>query len=869
MTLPSTFLLAASALGAFFLPLLSQASVPPRQPGAAELERAVERLGVVGNVLYIAAHPDDENTRLLAYLANEKLVRTTYLSLTRGDGGQNLIGPEQGSLLGLIRTQELLAARRIDGAEQMFTRARDFGYSKTPEETLRIWNKDEVLADMVWAIRRFKPDLIITRFPTGGVETHGHHLSSAILAGEAFQAAADPNFHPEQVKLVGTWKAKRLLWNAWSPNRLAPGVRPGAGEVPPGELRMDIGVYNPYLGVSYGELAADSRSMHKSQGFGVPRSRGPQMEGFQPLAGEAAQRSIFDGLDLTWGRVPGAVHLAELLRRARAEFKTGTPASVVPILVEAHAELERLADNPWKEAKLREIEAVIAGCAGLFTEVSAADSSVVPGQQLTVTASALNRVGPAMKLREIRLLGGAGGAVASNGLVGAGHGQGQGQGQGITVAVDRALAPGEPFQVEQMVTVPAKMEYSNPYWLAEAPEPGMFRVRDPMLIGLPENPPALSAEFVLEIGKLTLRVTRPVIYKWTDPVAGERYRAVEVTPAVMLNPGAPVLMFPGGEGAQGRELRVLLKAGMAGVQGTLRLELPAGWRAEPAAQPFALKDKGAEEEFRFRIQAPTLVAGAAPIEGVARAVAEVEGQRIDRGVVRIEYPHIPIQTLFPPAEVRLVRFDLKKQKTHIGYVAGAGDDVAQSLRQVGYEVTLLDNAALADKPLDRYEAVVMGVRAYNTNRRLPYLRKKLMDYVAAGGTLLVQYNTTERGDKKGPDIGPYPFSISHDRVTDETAEVALEMPQHPVLHAPNAITAADFRGWVQERGLYFADSWDTHYETPLSMHDPGETPKKGNLLIARHGKGAFIYTGLSFFRQLPAGVPGAYRLFANLIAYGK
>ncbi|HJZ83963.1 MAG TPA: PIG-L family deacetylase [Polyangia bacterium] len=803
---------------------------PPRQMNAGELERAIERLGVVGNVLYIAAHPDDENTRLLAYLVGDKLLHAAYLSVTRGDGGQNLIGSEQGPLLGLIRTQELLAARRIDGADQFFTRARDFGYSKTPDETLAIWGRDEVLADMVWVIRRYQPDLIVSRFPSKGFDTHGHHTASALLAEAAFRAAADPHFRPDQLAHAAPWQARRLLWNKFLWNS-----KPG--EDLSAYLKMDIGGYNPWLGLSYGEIAARSRSMHKSQGFGAAPSRGINLEYFQVLAGEPARHSIFEGLDLTWARVRGSDKLANLLRRARSDFRPDRPEAVIPVLLEARTELAALPSNPWKEQKRRELDDVLASCAGLWLEAAAADASAVPGRPLGLALTALNRSGAHLSLDEVRLP------------------------DGSRVAVKKPLPTGEPVQIERPLAVPQSTPYSNPYWLGERPEAGVYTVRDPLMIGLPESAPALEAQFVVSFGEQKLVLARPLIFKWTDPVAGERQRAVEIVPEVLINTERAVLMFPD---RSARTLRVTLKASVDGAAGTLKPALPTGFKADPPSQSFRIDKAGQEHPVTFRLQPP-----AGHTSGTLRLVAEVGGKALSRGIVHIDHAHIPLQTVLPEAEVKLVRFDLAKAHTRIGYVPGPGDEVAGALSQVGYQVTMLDEEALASQPLGRFDAIVIGVRAFNTNRRLPLLHQKLMDYVAAGGTMVVQYNTNNRIGQAPPDIGPYPFEISQDRVTDENAAVGFALAEHALLRTPNRITAADFQGWVQERGLYFAGTWDPHYQTPLAMNDPGEPARKGSLLVARHGKGAFIYSGLAFFRQLPAGVPGAYRLLANLIAYGR
>src|SRR5712692_1839039 len=807
-----------------------------RQPDAAKILQDLERLSVVGNVLYVAAHPDDENTRLLAYLGNEKHLRAAYLSVTRGDGGQNLIGAEQGPLLGLIRTQELLAARTIDGAEQFFTRARDFGYSKTPKETLEIWGKDEVLADMVWVIRRFKPDVIITRFPVEEGETHGHHTASTMLAVEAFHAAADPTFHPEQLKHVSVWQAKRVVWNRFFFN--------GPPKEPEAEgFKLDVGVYNPLLGTSYPEMAAQSRSMHKSQGFGVSATRGPALEYFRNLEGARTSQGLFEGVDLTWARVPGSKKLSDLLVRVRQQYQVESPHSIIPVLLEARAELQAMPDHPWKQSKDQELVDLILSCAGVWAEAYAADFAIAPGGEIKVTASAINRSPTAIELREVQFV------------------------PGPKVEVHHSLPLNQPQLVEKTFSVPVSAELSNPYWLSQPPERGKYPAPDPTLIGLPEQPAPIRVEFLFSFGPRTLRITRPVAYKWTDPVAGERYRPVEIVPPVMINPSSSVLMFPD---RKPKDLRVLLKAGMADATGVLRSELSGGWTAEPAELPFTLKKKGDEQELQIRLHPPangSLSRSDSSISSL-RLVAENQGRKVSKGFRQIEYPHIPIQTLFPESTVKLVRLDLKKNKSKIAYIAGAGDEVPEALRQVGYEVTVLDDATLRTQPLAPFEAIVVGVRAYNVNERMPFYHRKLMKYVSDGGTMVVQYNTNNWISRIPVEIGPYPFQISRDRVTDEDAPATFEAPHHPLLLRPNKLTEMDFAGWVQERGLYFASKWDERYQTVLSMHDPNEPPKRGGLLAVRYGKGAFVYTGLAFFRQLPAGVPGAYRLFANLIAYG-
>lgn len=798
--------------------------------------RAIERLSVVGSVLYVAAHPDDENTRLLVWLEQGQKVRAGYLSLTRGEGGQNLIGPEQAPMLGVIRTQELLAARGVDGALQLFGRERDFGYSKSADETLRIWGHDEALADVVWAIRRFRPDVIVTRFSPDDHDTHGHHTASAMLAVEAFAAAADPARFPDHQKLVQPWQAKRVVWNrgVWrdtKPEELA------------GFTPVDVGGYDPVLGVSWGEVAARARSMHKSQGFGASPQRGPAMEYFKVLAGEPMQSSPFDGVDLGWSRVRGSERLRELLGRARAELRVDDPAASITTLLEARDALERLPDNPFKELKLAEIDRVIVACSGLFADATAAEPSTLAGGSLKLKVTVLNRSGAHPVLKVMRVAG-------------------------ETVRVDKPLATHQPLVLEPTVTVPAATPLANPYWLDAEPAAGRWTVREQALVGLPELPPSLVVELVLEIGKRQVVVRRPVVHAWTDPVFGERRRPLEVLPPVTLAVREGQLVFADGNP---RELRVRLRASRAAVAGTLRPEAPAEFSLDPASARFDLAEGGAEQELTFRVKPRARPAGdGAAIQGELRFVADVGGAALPlREVIRADYAHIPIQTTLPLAAVRVSRFDLERGITRVGYVPGAGDDVPAALRVAGYEVVILSGEALAAEPLERFEAIVLGVRAFNTNPRLAPLHDRLMRYVEGGGTLLVQYNTQNWMSRVAGSMGPWPLALSQERVTDETAAVHRLLPDHPVFKTPNRIVDRDFDGWVQERGLYFAGTWDDRYQTPIGMHDPGEPERQGSVVIARHGKGTFVYTGLSFFRQLPAGVSGAYRLFANLLAHGR
>ena len=802
---------------------------PPRQPHAGEIAAGVRRLGVVGSVLYVAAHPDDENTRLLAYLAGGRGLRAGYLSMTRGDGGQNLIGTEQDELLGLIRTHELLAARRIDGAEQLFTRARDFGYSKSADETLRIWGRDEVLADVVLAIRRFQPEVIITRFTTKP-PNHGHHTASALLAEEAFTAAADPTRYPEQLGALKPWKADRLLNNVSTWN-LKPDADMSA------YLRLDVGGYDPLLGRSWGEVSAESRSQHKSQGFGVPADRGTQWEYFAPLAGTQPKSDVFEGLEFSWRRWSGTEQVVRAIDEAVSGFDARAPHRSIPALLRVHEALSALPeDNPWKALKLRETEALVAACAGLFLEARAAEATAVPGSQVSLNLVAVNRSPAALRLVEVTLPG------------------------GVSVA-GAELADNKPFKLSKPVELPADARISTPYWLRQPPAGGLYTLaeQDRALVGRPEGEPALTVKFIYEVGGKRFTVVRPVVYAWTDPVRGELYRAFEIVPAVTATLERDVLMFPNGTT---QPVSVVLAAGRADAAGKVRLEVPQGWRVEPAEVPFQLATRGDERTVRFQVT---------PLKGTdqrgrLRVVVDSGGRSESWRIRTVTHEHIPPQTVRQPSEATLVPFTLATKVRRLGYIPGPGDRVVESLAAVGYEVTVLPEERLGSEKLERFEAILVGVRAFNANPRLALHHERLMRYVEQGGRLLVQYNTNSRVGPLNASLGPYPLEIGRERVTDETAAMTPVDPKHPLLKGPNRLGAADFEGWVQERGLYFASKWDERYQPVFAMNDPGEEPLRGGLLVARHGKGTFVYTGLAFFRQLPAGVPGAYRLLANLLA---
>ncbi len=838
MSFPPRRLLAAALLGStlFLHPRGASAGpTPPQPPNAmtsSEILLGVQRLNVLGRVLYVAAHPDDENTSLIAYWMNGALLDTAYLSVTRGDGGQNLIGPELREQLGVIRTHELMEARRLDHGKQFFTRAVDFGFSKNPEETLKFWDREKILADVVWVIRKYQPDLIATRFSPVDRQTHGHHVASAMLAQEAFAAAADPKRFPEQLTHVKVWQAKRVVWNTSSfffSARSLPFDPTQYGSI-------EAGGFNPLLGRSYAEISAASRSMHKSQGFGVDARRGARKEYFQFLAGEPMKSDPLEGIDTTWSRVPSSGAVSAKVSELIASYRPAEPAASVPGLLALREQLGKLGDDAWVATKRSEVEALISACLGLHVEAYTKKLTVTPGQNMGVEVEFVSPSSVPVKLRSIRL-------PLSN----------------ETLSVEAALPVNTLVTKSLNTRIPDNAPSTQPYWLRLPGTIGTFNVPDQTLIGLPLNPPSVPVEVTLEVGGQEIRYALETRFKKVDPVEGEVRQDLVIAPPAFVNFSHPVLVFAD---PKPKTIEVRVTASTEAVKGQLTLEAPAGWKVEPASVPVALKGANAEAVATFTVQPP-----ATPGEGTLRAVVTVDGHTFSQSRQRISYPHIGLQTLMPVAETKLVRADIQRKAQTIGYLPGAGDDIPESLQQIGYTVKVLTDADMNAAGLAPFDAVVVGIRAFNMQDRMATWQPELLAYTERGGVVIVQYNTS--GDLKVENVGPFPLKVSRERVTDETAEVRILAPKHPAVTTPNLISPADFAGWVQERGLYFPSTWDGKWTAILSSNDPGEKPLDGGLLVARSGKGYFVYTGYAWFRQLPAGVPGAYRIFSNLVSLGK
>jgi LmbE family N-acetylglucosaminyl deacetylase len=810
--------------------LLSPILAKAETNSPAEILQDLRSFREMGTVLYVAAHPDDEDTQLIAYLARGRNYRTAYLSVTRGDGGQNVIGPEFNEELGVIRTQELLAARRLDGGRQFFTRAIDFGYSKDYRETLKIWDKEQVLSDVVRVIRTFQPDVVIAGFaPQQTPGNHGHHVASAFLAVDAFKLAGDPKAFPDQLTYLKPWQPKRLLQRSGGFGGRGGGTTTGSGP------HLEISGNDPVLGISFGEIAGRSRAMHKSQGFGNfggGGGGGAQQRGFLVLDGESATNDIMDGVDTTWPRIPGGADIGNQTDEIIAKFDAQNPSASVDALIELRKNLAMLQNEPRIQEKREQLDKILQACLGISVVTTVPKAEVVPGEKLTLhSTAAIQSQIPVTWL-----------------------------GRHENSASGTRLHPGETATQDETVLLTQDIPLSQPYWLRKDPSIGTFRVDNTQLIGRPENPPVFPITHIFQVysnGGPSISIKDEPVQAGTESGKFEARRTLKVVPPVSLHCDDEVALFAPGSS---RDLSVEVTAARADVKGELSLDAPAGWKITPEKQPFHLASAGQRQKFSFKVTSPGQAANAQ-----LTAHAKIGNAIYDNQHIEINYPHIPAQLLQPPARIKAVSFDLAVRGKKVGYVPGAGDSVADALKQMGYEVTTLGGDDLTTNRLKDFDAVVFGIRAFEVQRDLAARLPEVFAYVESGGNVVVQYNRNVGNAK----LAPYDLRVANERVTDENAPMTFLAPEHPVLNVPNKITSADFDGWVQERGIYFPNQWDEHFTPILACNDPGEQPKSGGLLVAKHGRGYYVYTGLDFFRELPAGVPGAYRLFANLVSLGK
>ncbi len=816
--------------------ILASHAVPlTGQAGSSEIYKDIKKLGVLANVLYVAAHPDDENTRLISYFSNHVGAHTTYLSMTRGDGGQNLIGPEIREMLGVIRTQELLAARSIDGGNQMFTRANDFGYSKTPAETFTIWDRNEVLSDVVWAMRNIRPDVIINRFNTDTSRpNHGHHTASAILSTEAFDMANDRSAFPEQLKYVEPWQPKRIYFNtSW----FFYGSREAFDKADKSKmLSIDIGSFDQVSGESNSEIAARSRSMHKSQGFGSAETRGESLDYLDLIKDVDGNipKSIFEGIDITWNRVKGGAPIGAKVNQLDATFDFRSPASSIPQLLDIYKSINALPDSFWKKVKLEECKSLIQNCLGLFIEAKTNKYQVSPGMILNTTLEIANRSKTDVSLQSFK-----------------------------PSSSDTAFTYNVPLPYNQVITRDMKIKVpdhmSTPYWLVEKSKEGMYTVPDQLLRGKPYDKPEITADVNVLVSGIPFQFTIPVIYKAVDPAIGEIHRPLSVTPPVTVKFDEDVLVFSKGNE---RVINITLAAVQDSVSGTLLLNVPQkDWKLSPSSIPWSFNSSGETVVVTCRITPPSNEATT-----VLSPEIQSDGKTYHHKITTLAYDHLPYMSVVRDAAVTLKNIDLKFIQRPIAYIEGAGDEVVEGLEQIGYDIDILDPESISAASLSKYQVVILGIRAFNTVDALAYKNKVLFDWVEKGGTMIVQYNTSHALVTE--EIAPYPLTLSRDRVTEENSPVTILNPELEVFNFPNKINATDFDNWVQERGLYFPNKWDDHFTPLLELKETGENPTKGGLLVAAYGEGHYVYSGISWFRHLPVGVAGSYRLLSNLISLG-
>ncbi|HVT88922.1 MAG TPA: PIG-L family deacetylase [Tepidisphaeraceae bacterium] len=788
----------------------------------------------MGAVLFIAAHPDDENTQLITYLARGRGYRTAYLSVTRGDGGQNLLGGELFEQLGVIRTQELLAARRLDGGQQFFTRAIDFGYSKHVAETLRIWDQKELIGDVVRVIRTFRPDVVITRFNPDTDNTHGHHTASAVLAREAFKLSGDPNAYSEQLQQGLTiWQPKRIFFD-------------GQGNQGP-VIRIEIGGNDAISGETFGAIAGRSRAMHKTQGFDRAGGRGfggrgggtIPPESFTLLAGEPATNDILDGVDTTWSRYKGGEEITRLTNDAIANFKPNDPAAAVPALLAIRTRFAGLADDRVVNEKRRQLDRIIQNCIGLIVQTSIPSNEIVPGESIKMHMAA------SVKSDQVKI------SWVSSRFPSIGS----------QADISENISAGATAQRDVSQILPIKTDLTQPYWLREPGTVGLFHVDDPTHIGLPENPPVFPIIHTFDVGGQKIEISDEPVQVVHDSAKGETRLRLNVIPPISLHFASDVRLF---EPGQSKLVQVEAIAHRADISGTAQLDLPNGWKAEPSAQDVKLGSVGQSTLLAFNVTAP-----AQPAKADIGAHVSVAGQTYNTDRIDIRYNHVPPLLLQPRAVVKAVALDLKARGKTVGYLQGAGDSVSECLEQMGYTVTQLTGADLNPEKFNTFDAVVLGIRAFETRTDVVANIPAIFTYIENGGTVIVQYNRADADPNNRGTFGPLKLVQSGQRITDETAEMTFLAPDHPALNTPNKITQADFDGWMQERGIYYPSQWDEKFTPILAAHDPGEQPLNGGLLVANYGKGHLVYTGLVFFRELPEGVPGAYRLFANLLSLGK
>lgn len=790
---------------------------------SSDILHNIEKLQNTSRVLYVAAHPDDENTRLITWLANSRKATVAYLSLTRGEGGQNLIGPELEDALGIIRTQELLKAREIDGGLQFFSRARDFGYSKSMEETLRRWNEDSILKDVVTIIRRFKPDIIINRFPPDKRAGHGHHSASAQLALKAFDLAADPDYDQESKALYGLWQPTRLFWNTsqWWISDLDT-TQIGTGSL----LKVPVGDYYPYLGAETGELAAFSRSQHKSQGFGIPATRGMIYEYLLLEKGRPAYVDIFDDIQAGYARW-GCPALDRQARAIALTFNHDRPNLSIYKLNEFKKAVQQCVPEPFLADLQNKIDELIWQCSGVYAEVTAERGICVVNELIKLNINVLNRIGEMVFVESVAL-------------------------SDTNLTIKRLIQPGHTWSLT--VNHRLRSDISQPFWL-KSPKAYIYDSPVEWIGPAVDDTESITVIFNVEGAELQRRI--PITYKFNDRIKGEIVENIIRFPNLTASAEASVLykIFD-------NTLNLNFSLQVHTSLDTLHLFLKGSENIKVKQNIFTFSDLEANKLTRLEIE------GSIENDDPGLLSLHVLDDKDSSDVMsyqKIEYDHIGRHVIFKPLAVKVIKLQNQNVKPlNIGYIPGSGDGLDVILRNAGFSVTEIDPLRTAPDQLQMFDVIICGIRSYNTSSALADLHPSLIDYVENGGTYIVQYQTSSN-DLKVRNPGPYPFTIGRGRITDEGAKPLILNAHHKILQRPYQISKEDLTNWIQEIGLYFADDIDERYEMPLAWADPEEDPQTGGLIIGEFGKGIFIYTGLSFFRQIPAGHPGAFKLFINLL----
>lgn len=853
--------------------LAATATQPAEDRGAMGLAQALNRLDVVASVLHTGAHPDDENSALLSWLSRGQGARTAYLSITRGDGGQNLLGTELFEELGVIRTEELLGARRLDGAQQFFTPNYEFGFSKTAEEGMEKWGHDKVLGDFVRVIRQFRPEIIVSRFTGTAADGHGHHQVAGIITQEAFKAAADPTLFPEYGK---PWQAKKLYLNGGGGGaRGAPGGGAQAGgaaggrgggqgaAVPaapaPPSITINTGEFDAALGRSYAEIAAEGRSLHRSQSQGSAQNRGPSntsLQLVQKSVNVADTAALFDGViykikDLGQLDPTITADVADLEQRItaiRQKVNLIHPAEIVSDLTSAMQQLQRIRTKSANEQvqflltqKEADFQEATRLASGLVIDVIAADETVVPGQTFNMTVSIINGGPYTYSAPRITPDLPAGWTATPRPATG-------------------SIQPGQRMDQIFSVTVPMKAAFTQPYWLQVPRQGDRFVWPAGSAVNMPFDAPLLQTRAQLDYNGATISLSHPAEFRRTDGMLGEQRSLVKVVPALSVRMTPDVAVIPL-SGNRKKEFTVTVEnQNTTAIESEVRLTIPAGWTVDPAVRTLKFTRQGERATAQFTVTAPAK-AGDFKVQATVKAGT----QEFKTGYTPITYPHIETRYIYNAAESKAEVFDVQTLVTSVGYVDGAGDLIPEALQQLGVKVTRLTAQDLATADLSKFQTIVLGVRAYGVREDLVTNNKRLLDYVSNGGTVIAQYERAAETQRN--QFGPYPFTINDNgRVTKEEAPVKILNPSLPLFNFPNKISQADFDGWVQERGNYFLSAWDPQYTPLLESADPNEMPQQGGMVMAKVGKGSYIYTGYGFFRQLPAGVPGAFRLFANLVS---